>query len=93
MAPINPFCPNHRPATTALAGRRAAGPGRQGQMDWDEPQAKTVVGPAIGENLETLSVAELKNRVSDLKAEIERVEAEIARKEKVGAAADAVFKS
>lgn len=62
-------------------------------MDWDEAQAKQSPGPALGENLEALSVAELEQRITALKAEIERVEAEMVRKQKVGAAADAVFKS
>ncbi len=63
-------------------------------MDWDDvmkPKAKT--GPALGESLETLSVAELQARIQALKDEIGRVEIELARKQKQKSAADALFKS
>jgi uncharacterized small protein (DUF1192 family) len=61
-------------------------------MDWDDvkPKAK---GVALGENLETLSIAELTARVEALKAEIERVAAEIARKQAHEQAASKLFKS
>jgi len=62
-------------------------------MDWDEAQSKTAIGPAIGENIEALSVAELDSRIALLEDEIKRVVLERARKLQVGAAADQVFKS
>jgi uncharacterized small protein (DUF1192 family) len=47
----------------------------------------------IGENLETMSVAELELRIKSMEAEIERVSAEIRRKQASKNAADAFFKS
>ena len=63
-------------------------------MDLDElmPRKKPS-GAAIGDNLETLSVAELENRVRDLEAEIARVNVELQRKRQHEAAARALFKS
>jgi uncharacterized small protein (DUF1192 family) len=48
---------------------------------------------AIGESLETLSVAELEQRIKDLDGEIARVGAELEKKRKHEAAARALFKS
>jgi uncharacterized small protein (DUF1192 family) len=50
-------------------------------------------GAAIGENLETLSVAELERRIKDLEDEIARVRLELDRKRKHEAAAHSIFKS
>jgi len=50
-------------------------------------------GTAIGESLETLSVAELEKRIADLEAEIVRVRAEVDRKKRHEEAARALFKS
>lgn len=50
-------------------------------------------GVTIGENLETLSVAELEKRVKDLETEIVRVRAEVDRKKRHEEAARALFKS
>ncbi|CAA2138213.1 DUF1192 domain-containing protein [Hyphomicrobium sp. ghe19] len=63
-------------------------------MDLDDlmPRKKPS-GAAIGDNLETLSVAELEKRIADLNAEIVRVNAELDRKRKHEAAARALFKS
>lgn len=61
-------------------------------MDWDEVAAKKPAGLTVGENLETLSVAELDARISALRAEIARVEGELARKRAHEAAAAAIFK-
>jgi uncharacterized small protein (DUF1192 family) len=47
----------------------------------------------LGENLETVSLDELRLRVNLLKAEISRIEAEITRKQASKQAADAFFKS
>ncbi len=62
-------------------------------MDWDEvrPKAATA-GVQIGDNLETLSVAELEARIAALKAEIERVGAELDKKRAHEQAASALFK-
>ena len=46
-------------------------------MDWDEVRPKPKPGTAIGENLETLSVAELEARILELEREIVRVKAEL----------------
>ena len=43
-------------------------------MDWDEVRAKPKPGAAIGENLETLSVAELEARIAELEREIARAQ-------------------
>jgi uncharacterized small protein (DUF1192 family) len=62
-------------------------------MDWDDlVPKKPAKGTAIGESLETLSVAELEQRVAELKREIERVEGELAKKRAHEAAASALFK-
>lgn len=64
-------------------------------MDWDDlsPKSKTPAGAIeVGQTLETLSVAELEQRISALKAEIARVEAELAKKKAHEAAAAALFK-
>lgn len=62
-------------------------------MDWDElVPKKPARGIALGESLETLSVAELDHRIQELRREIERVEAELAKKRAHEAAASALFK-
>lgn len=63
-------------------------------MDLDDlmPRKKSS-GAAIGDNLETLSVAELESRITDLEAEIARVNVELGRKRQHEAAARALFKS
>lgn len=63
-------------------------------MDLDDllPQKKPS-GVIIGENLETLSVAELEKRIENLEAEIVRVRAEVDRKKRHEEAARALFKS
>jgi len=63
-------------------------------MDLDDlmPRKKPS-GAAIGDNLETLSVAELEKRIADLEAEIARVNVELGRKRQHEAAARALFKS
>jgi uncharacterized small protein (DUF1192 family) len=50
-------------------------------------------GAAIGDNLETMSVAELDKRIKDLEAEIARVRVELDRKKRHEEAARALFKS
>lgn len=61
-------------------------------MDWDEVKPKPKVGAAIGENLETLSVAELEARVLELEREIARVKTELEKKRRHEDAASALFK-
>lgn len=59
-------------------------------MDWDDVRPKPKA--AIGESLETLSVAELEGRITALRAEIVRVEAELGKKKAHEAAAAQLFK-
>jgi uncharacterized small protein (DUF1192 family) len=61
-------------------------------MDWDEIKPKPVTGATIGENLSTLSVAELEARIADLQREIERVRVELDAKRRHEDAASALFK-
>lgn len=61
-------------------------------MDWDEARPKPATGPMIGENLATLSVAELEARIGALEREIARVKAELEAKRKHESAASALFK-
>jgi uncharacterized small protein (DUF1192 family) len=61
-------------------------------MDWDEARPPPSKAASIGDNLETLSVAELESRIAALAAEIERVRAELAKKRAHDAAASALFK-
>jgi uncharacterized small protein (DUF1192 family) len=62
-------------------------------MDWDDIlKPKVVKAVTVGEDLKTLSVAELEARIGVLKEEIARVEAEIAAKRNYEAAAAALFK-
>ncbi len=63
-------------------------------MDLDDLlPPKKPSGAAIGDNLQTLSVAELEKRITDLEAEIARVRVELDRKRQHEAAARALFKS
>jgi len=57
----------------------------------DSPRPKPIV--TVGEPLDTISVAELQERIKVLQNEILRLEAEIDRKQASKAAADAFFKS
>ena len=61
-------------------------------MDWEEaakPPKREIV---IGEDLATLSVAELETRIATLEAEIERLRGEIKAKRAHTSAADALFR-
>jgi uncharacterized small protein (DUF1192 family) len=61
-------------------------------MDLDDlpkPQAN----PGVGEPLDSISIAELEQRIIAFEGEIARIKAEIARKQASKAAADAFFKS
>jgi uncharacterized small protein (DUF1192 family) len=61
-------------------------------MDWDdlEPKPKKVV--TVGEDLRTLSVSELQERIGELQQEIERVKGELGAKKAHEAAAAQIFK-
>jgi uncharacterized small protein (DUF1192 family) len=61
-------------------------------MDWDDLKPKAPKGIMLGENLASLSVAELDVRITALEAEIARVRAELAAKKAHEAAAAALFK-
>lgn len=61
-------------------------------MDWDDVRPPPAKSASIGENLETLSVAELESRIAAFAAEIERVKAELDKKRAHESAAAALFK-
>jgi uncharacterized small protein (DUF1192 family) len=61
-------------------------------MDWDDLKPKTPKGVTLGENLESLSVAELEARIVALTDEIERVKGELTAKKAHEAAAASIFK-
>jgi uncharacterized small protein (DUF1192 family) len=61
-------------------------------MDWDDVRPATAKTIAVGENLETLSVAELEHRISAFTTEIARVAAELEKKRAHESAAAALFK-
>jgi uncharacterized small protein (DUF1192 family) len=61
-------------------------------MDWDDARPTPPKSASVGENLETLSVAELESRIQAFAAEIERVKTELARKRAHENAAAALFK-
>lgn len=62
-------------------------------MDFDDIKPKPAAGPALGEDLTTLSVAELENRIRALETEILRVKRELETKRTRQQAADKLFKS
>ncbi|MDH4980812.1 DUF1192 domain-containing protein [Hyphomicrobium sp. D-2] len=64
-------------------------------MDWDDIVPKTAKGiqVVVGDNLETLSVAELEQRILVFETEIVRVRDELEKKRRHEAAASALFKS
>ena len=62
-------------------------------MDWDDvTPKKPKVAAAIGENLSTLSVAELEARIAAFEQEIGRVKTELETKRRHEEAANALFK-
>lgn len=61
-------------------------------MDWDDIRPKTAKAITLGEDLASLSVAELEARIAALQKEIARVETERAAKKAHEAAAAALFK-
>lgn len=62
-------------------------------MDWDELKPKPVKTPAVGDDLKTLSIAELEARITAFEAEIVRVRAEMTSKKAQQDAAARLFKS
>ncbi|HRN88314.1 DUF1192 domain-containing protein [Hyphomicrobium sp.] len=62
-------------------------------MDWDDVRPPARKSASIGDNLETLSVAELEERIGAFSDEIERIRAELERKRAHESAAAALFKS
>ena len=62
-------------------------------MDWDDTRPPLRSSASIGDNLETLSVAELEERIAAFTAEIERIQAELARKRAHESAAEALFRT
>ncbi|HWB46048.1 MAG TPA: DUF1192 domain-containing protein [Hyphomicrobiaceae bacterium] len=61
-------------------------------MDWDDVKPKPAKGIMLGEDLKSLSVAELDARLEELNREIERVKAERTAKKAHESAAAAIFK-
>jgi uncharacterized small protein (DUF1192 family) len=62
-------------------------------MDWEDVRPTPKPVAAVGDNLATLSVGELEDRIRAFECEIERVRAELAKKRAHEAAAAALFKS
>ncbi|WP_374632273.1 DUF1192 family protein [Ferrovibrio sp.] len=58
-------------------------------MDWDEPLAKAVAAPKY----DTMSVADLEERIEALQAEIEKIRAVIEAKRAARGSAASFFKS
>ena len=61
-------------------------------MDWDDLKPKPKPSVTLGEDLTTLSVAELESRIAALQGEIERVKTELGAKKAHEAAAAQIFK-
>jgi uncharacterized small protein (DUF1192 family) len=61
-------------------------------MDLDDDRPKKKPAATLGEPLDTMSVAELEERITDLEAEITRVKEALSRKRASLTAADAFFK-
>ena len=62
-------------------------------MDWDERKPRPAKTITLGEDLRTLSVSELEERLVALARETDRVRGEIQAKKAHEAAAAAVFKT
>lgn len=62
-------------------------------MNWDEERPRPAKAVTLGEDLRTLSVSELEQRLVELDNEADRVRAEIQAKKAHEAAAAAFFKS
>jgi uncharacterized small protein (DUF1192 family) len=68
-------------------------PDREQIMDWDEQKPRPAKAITLGEDLRTLSVSELEERLVELGRETDRVRGEILAKKAHEAAAAAVFKT
>ena len=68
-------------------------PDREQIMDWDEQKPRPAKAITLGEDLRTLSVSELEERLVELGRESDRVRGEIQAKKAHEAAAAAVFKT
>jgi uncharacterized small protein (DUF1192 family) len=68
-------------------------PDREQNMDWDEQKPRPAKAITVGEDLRTLSVSELEERLVELGREADRVRGEIKAKKAHEAAAAAVFKT
>jgi uncharacterized small protein (DUF1192 family) len=62
-------------------------------MDWDDVRPKPESRITLGDNLTTLSIADLRHRISACETEIDRLRAEIAKREAHEQAASQIFKS
>ena len=60
---------------------------------WDEVERKKPVTIAVGDDLKTMSIAELEARIAAFQGEIARCEGEIAAKQGSRDAAESVFGS
>lgn len=61
-------------------------------MDWDEQKPRPAKAVTLGEDLRTLSLSELEQRLADLAQEADRVRAEVQAKKAHEEAAAAIFK-
>ena len=59
---------------------------------WDDERQKPKPALMVGDDLGSVSIAELVARISTLESEIARIKAEIERKRKHSRAADELFK-
>jgi uncharacterized small protein (DUF1192 family) len=87
-------CPSPRVETRAKSCQAlpAFAAGQETAMDWDDLAPKPKKGVTLGEDLKTLSVAELEARIGELQREIERVNGELGAKKAHEAAAAQIFK-
>ena len=61
-------------------------------MDWDDVRPKPQARAVLGEDLKTLSIADLRQRITACEGEIARLKQEIAAREAHEAAASRLFK-
>jgi len=61
-------------------------------MARDDEEPRRTAATVLGEDLSSLSVADLEARIEAARAEIARIEAELARRGQARTAADAVFR-
>src|SRR3974377_975812 len=85
LAPPPETCPTARLETSA---KSCQGP----SMDWDDLKPNPSKGVTVGEDLRSLSQAELEARIAVLNEEIERVKTELGAKKRHEEAAASIFK-